>query len=104
MADTPTAASARLALEQLETALTWAPNYGGHYREHAETLRAYLAIAEKAVEDAERLRRMLDSRPAINAGLPGTYIEWSQGIYLCDFLAVRGHDDAEIPTPTREAD
>ena len=37
-------------------------------------------IAELESEVA-RLRRIIDSRPAINAGLPQTYIEWSQSIY-----------------------
>lgn len=40
--------------------------------------------AERAEAQAERLREMLDSRPAINAGLPETYVEWSQGVYLAD--------------------
>lgn len=33
---------------------------------------------------ADRLQRILDSRPALNAGLPQTYIDWSQGIYIMD--------------------
>lgn len=37
------------------------------------------------VKMVDRLQRILDSRPAINAGLPETYIEWSQGIYACDY-------------------
>lgn len=28
-----------------------------------------------------RLNRIIDSRPAINAGLPQTYIDWSHSIY-----------------------
>jgi len=32
-----------------------------------------------------RLKRIIDSRPAINAGLPQTYIEWSQSIYAMQF-------------------
>ena len=37
--------------------------------------------------DRDRLRRMLDSRPALNAGLVYAYTEWSQGVYLSDALA-----------------
>ena len=33
---------------------------------------------------ADRLQRILDTRPAINAGLPQTYIDWSQSIYIMD--------------------
>jgi hypothetical protein len=49
---------------------------------------------DAAREEAERLRAMLDSRPAINAGLPETYIEWSQGVYLADAASIAGvrHD------------
>jgi hypothetical protein len=40
-----------------------------------------------ATEKAERglLQDVLDSRPAINAGLPETYIRWSQAVYSGDF-------------------
>lgn len=34
--------------------------------------------------EVNRLRAIIDSRPAINAGLPATYIEWSQSIYEMD--------------------
>jgi hypothetical protein len=37
-----------------------------------------------AADEIERLQRIIDSRPAINAGLPESYIEWSQGIYQID--------------------
>ena len=48
--------------------------------------RAYEAAAELRRLHAEvnRLRSIIDSRPAINAGLPATYIEWSQSIYEMD--------------------
>lgn len=36
-------------------------------------------------EQNERLIRIIDSRPAINAGLPQTYIDWSQSLYLVDY-------------------
>lgn len=34
--------------------------------------------------EVNRLRTIIDSRPAINSGLPATYIEWSQSIYEMD--------------------
>lgn len=39
--------------------------------------------ADAAMLNAEiqRLQRIIDSRPAINAGLPGTYERWSRSIY-----------------------
>lgn len=40
--------------------------------------------------EVERLQRIIDSRPAINAGLPGTYIEWSQSIYAMEFARAQG--------------
>ena len=42
--------------------------------------------------ECERLQRIIDSRPAINAGLVEAYIEWSQGIYQCDINRQIGHD------------
>ena len=44
-------------------------------------------------EENERLQRIIDSRPPINAGLPQTYIEWSQSIYVMDYL--HGTEDAQ---------
>lgn len=38
---------------------------------------------------ADRLQRILDTRPAFNAGLPQTYIEWSQSIYIMDAAHAR---------------
>lgn len=43
-----------------------------------------------AANEVERLQRIIDSRPAINAGLPQTYIDWSRGIYQCDALQAKG--------------
>lgn len=45
---------------------------------------------EAAASELERLQRIIDSRPAINAALPESYIKWSQEIYLTDFLQVSG--------------
>lgn len=62
-------------------------------RNYAYRLRhPHLAISTKELADAlealgaevERLQKVLDSRPAINAGLPATYIEWSQSIYAME--------------------
>jgi hypothetical protein len=44
-----------------------------------------LRIKEQA-DEIERLQRIIDSRPAINAGLPGTYIKWSQSIMAMDVV------------------
>lgn len=38
----------------------------------------------KAADEIERLQRIIDSRPAINAALPDSYIKWSQTIYAME--------------------
>lgn len=38
----------------------------------------------EVVRQRDRLQRIIDSRPAINAGLPETYIQWSQSLYAMD--------------------
>ncbi len=43
-------------------------------------------VFNAAADEIERLQRIIDSRPAINAGLPETYIKWSQEIYVTDFV------------------
>ena len=40
-----------------------------------------LARLHEAEAEVARLQRIIDGRPAINAGLPESYISWSQGIY-----------------------
>lgn len=45
-------------------------------------------IFNAAADEIERLQRIIDSRPAINAGLPETYIKWSQEIYVTDVAQV----------------
>lgn len=48
-------------------------------------LRKAIAAALQAERDkADKLQNILDHRPAINAGLPETYIKWSQGIYVVE--------------------
>jgi hypothetical protein len=49
-----------------------------------------LETIARLTAERDRLQHILNSRPAINAGLPETYITWSQGIYMLDFIAVRG--------------
>lgn len=39
---------------------------------------------------ADHLQELLDSRPAINAGLPESYIKWSQSIYVTEAYAASG--------------
>lgn len=34
--------------------------------------------------ERDRLQSIIDSRPAINVGLPETYIKWSQSIYVLE--------------------
>jgi hypothetical protein len=41
----------------------------------------YAGALAAALAEIERLQGIIDSRPAINAGLPETYIQWSQSIY-----------------------
>lgn len=53
------------------------------YLDTPEAVRAYI---EEQEAEIERLRRIIDSRPAINAALPDSYIAWSQQIYLVDAL------------------
>jgi hypothetical protein len=43
-----------------------------------------LADYRHVVRERDRLQRVIDSRPAINAALPESYIEWSQSIYAMD--------------------
>lgn len=45
---------------------------------------------EQAERDRDRLQSILDSRPAINAGLPESYVKWSQGIYVVEALHAAG--------------
>lgn len=49
-------------------------------------------LMEDAADEIERLQRIIDSRPAINAGLPETYIQWSQGVMQTDIARAIGHD------------
>lgn len=54
--------------------------------------RSAVPTLNDAAAEIERLQRIIDSRPAINAGLPETYIKWSQGIYATDYAQAVGHN------------
>ncbi|MBG6211360.1 hypothetical protein IWQ49_006045 [Labrenzia sp. EL_126] len=49
-------------------------------------------IAQRAAAEIERLQAIIDSRPAINAALPESYVKWSQSIYVMETAEIRGHD------------
>jgi hypothetical protein len=58
---------------------------GCQYR--APKVRSYdqlMSDYREVVRQRDRLQRIIDSRPAINAGLPETYIQWSQSLYVMD--------------------
>lgn len=44
-----------------------------------------------AADEIDRLQRVIDSRPAINAGLPESYVLWSQSIYVMEFEHATGN-------------
>jgi hypothetical protein len=44
---------------------------------------------KRVTEERDRLQRILDSRPAINDGLPFTYVAWSRSIYALEILNAR---------------
>lgn len=52
-------------------------------------LRSQLAASQTELIEAKaeiaRLQRIIDSRPAINAALPESYVDWSQKIYVMEF-------------------
>lgn len=50
-----------------------------------EVARAIMAAKAEAEAERDLLQDVLDSRPAINAALPDSYIRWSQAIYSGDF-------------------
>lgn len=54
-----------------------------------ESMQDYARSAiEPYKDEVARLQRIIDSRPAINAGLPQTYIEWSHSIYQMEAARV----------------
>lgn len=58
----------------------------------AAQVAAYHKALNVAADEIDRLQRIIDSRPAINAGLPETYIQWSQGVMQTDIARAIGHD------------
>jgi hypothetical protein len=98
MADTPTAASARQALEFIVDREFDRKGYATSplLNEAHQTLRAYLALAEKAMEDAERYRWLRDAPDAD----PGRLLFWQteQERALIDATV-----DAEIAARTQQA-
>lgn len=73
------------------------PPPAGHYYEWGDGCgkrKAYytedqvVAAIEPYKDEIARLQRIIDSRPAINAGLPQTYIEWSHSIYQMEAACV----------------
>ena len=40
-------------------------------------------------EEVQRLRHLLDTRPAMNAGLTEAYVEWTASVYASDMVAAR---------------
>ncbi len=71
--------------------LIFDPTLGAGLELH-KRIAKILEERDEAFANAIKWRAMLDSRPAINAGLPQTYIEWSQGIYAADYAQAVGHD------------
>lgn len=53
-------------------------------REYERKDHATKCLMGRLKADRDRLQRLLDSRPAINAGLPETYIAWSRQVYESD--------------------
>ena len=56
------------------------------------TYQSSEGAARAAWEECQRLQRIIDSRPAINAGLQEAYIKWTRGIYQCEINQELGHD------------
>lgn len=62
---------------------------GEAYAYSNDEMRDYARTAiEPYKDEIARLQRIIDSRPAINAGLPQTYIEWSHSIYQMEAARV----------------
>lgn len=57
-------------------------------KQYATTLEEVLALRSEVA----RLQKIIDSRPAINAALPESYIKWSQSIYTMEAAQVLGHN------------
>lgn len=53
-------------------------------------LAAAEADCRRLQAEVDRLQRVIDSRPAINAALPESYVLWSQSIYVMEFSRATG--------------
>jgi hypothetical protein len=51
-----------------------------------------MEYASNLEREVERLQKIIDSRPAINAALPESYIKWSQSIYTMEAVHALGID------------
>lgn len=49
-----------------------------------EAYNEALDTAAELAKEVDRLRGIIDSRPAINAALPDSYVIWSQSIYMME--------------------
>lgn len=65
--------------------------------EAADEIERLTRALSEARAESDLLQDVLDSRPAINAGLPETYIRWSQSIYSGDIVraAIRQRAEGE---------
>jgi hypothetical protein len=63
------------------------------FKVRGEFIRSSLGWVERAKnaeKEVERLQAVIDSRPAINAALPDSYIKWSQSIYVMEMAHASG--------------
>jgi hypothetical protein len=60
------------------------------YISDAHMMRQAAAEIRRLREREARLQAIIDSRPAINAGLPETYIKWSQSVMLVEAAQAAG--------------
>jgi hypothetical protein len=58
----------------------------GNYVTYADLAAEIRRLREREA----RLQAIIDSRPAINAGLPETYIKWSQSVMLSEAAQAAG--------------
>lgn len=65
---------------------SWAQRFAELDRRQERLTRAL----NKLTAENKRLQQIINARPAINAGLPETYIEWSQNLYLLDAIRSAG--------------
>jgi len=47
-------------------------------------------VVTQAADEIDRLQRIIDTRPALNAGLTEAYIEWTQYIYAMEAAHAQG--------------